>query len=126
MIKVLLLTGGISSEREISIQTGRTIYENLSKDDYDVIVVEILHNKNWYLKKEDKILDIDAFFRTEKIDVAFIAMHGKYGEDGTVQAILDHYDIPYVGSGVLASAIAMDKYRTKLLFKGIGLLLHLI
>lgn len=100
-IRVAILMGGISSEREVSLSTGRMIAENLDKGKY---IVQIYDTKVDLLK-----LASDA----KKIDVAFIALHGKYGEDGTIQGMLELFKVPYVGCGVLASALAMDKDMSK-------------
>lgn len=102
-MKIGVIMGGISSEREISLLTGREIVANLDKNKYDVIPVEI----NSTQELADKVKDLDF---------AFIALHGKFGEDGRVQAVLESMGIPYSGSGVLASAVCMDKNMSKKLF----------
>jgi D-alanine-D-alanine ligase len=108
-LTVALLSGGISSEREVSIKSGDQVYAALNKDKYRV---------NRYDPKTDLIrLVADAPF----IDVALIILHGPYGEDGTVQGLLDLLGIPYQGSGVLGSAIAMDKLVSKQLYEKSGI-----
>jgi D-alanine-D-alanine ligase len=108
-LTVALISGGISSEREVSIKSGDQVYAALNKDKYRV---------NRYDPKTDLIrLVADAPF----IDVALIILHGPYGEDGTVQGLLDLLDIPYQGSGVLGSAIAMDKLVSKQLYEKSGI-----
>ena len=87
--------GGISSEREVSLNTGREIANNLDKNKYEVVPIIID-------KKEDIIE------KTRDIDFAFIALHGKFGEDGIAQAVLETLDIPYSGCSPLASGICMD------------------
>ncbi len=104
---VAVLMGGISNEREISIKTGTAIYNALKRKGYNVKKIDI----------NEKNLKI---FTDINFDVAFIALHGKYGEDGIVQAILEFANIPYTGSGFTASAIAMDKIISKRLFKDIN------
>ncbi len=102
--KIGVLMGGISSEREISLRTGKTIEAALRKKGYRVVGIDV-----------DK--DIADRLRKEGIEVAFIALHGRYGEDGTIQGLLEIMGIPYTGSGVLASAIAINKVITKRLLE---------
>jgi D-alanine-D-alanine ligase len=108
-MKVGVIMGGISSEREISLNTGKEIVNNLSKEKYEVQSIII-----------DKKTDI--FDKVKELDFALLALHGKYGEDGTVQSILQTLDIPYSGCNVLSSALCMDKDMTKqvLLANGIN------
>ena len=104
-----LLSGGISSEREVSIRGGDQVYEALDKERYNIT-------------RYDPATDLERLVADAKdIDVAFIVLHGKYGEDGTVQGLLDLLDIPYQGSGVLGSALAMDKLLSKRLYQEAGL-----
>lgn len=103
-LKVGVLMGGVSSEREVSLKTGEAIYEALKSKGYNAVKIYV----------EKNIADI---FKKIKIDVAFIALHGKYGEDGCIQGLLELYNIPYTGSGVLASALAMNKIKSKELFR---------
>ena len=108
-INIALLSGGVSSEREISLKSGDQIYYALDNDKYNI---------TRYDPKTDLYrLVADA----PGIDVAFIAMHGRYGEDGTLQGLLDLLDIPYQGSGVLGSAIALDKVASKHLYERSGI-----
>ena len=108
-LKVALLSGGISSEREISIKSGNQVYEALDKAKYDVT-------------RYDPATDLGKLVAdASAIDVAFIVLHGPYGEDGTVQGLLDLLHIPYQGSGVLGSALAMDKSSSKRLYIEAGL-----
>ena len=100
-LKVGVIAGGISSEREISLKTGMEIYKSLLNSGYRAFFIDL---KDDFCKK------------LETIDVAFLALHGKYGEDGTVQGLLELLKIPYTGSGVLASALAMDKAFSKKVF----------
>jgi D-alanine-D-alanine ligase len=100
--KIAVLYGGWSSERDISLGSGKCVMQSLAKQGFKI-----------------KGIDVDRKFMTKLkgIDVAFIALHGKPGEDGTVQGILDFMDIPYTGSGVMGSAIGMDKVISKYLFR---------
>jgi len=108
-LKVALLSGGISSEREVSIKSGNHVYKALDKAKYDVT-------------RYDPATDLGKLVADASgIDVAFIVLHGPYGEDGTVQGLLDLLHIPYQGSGVLGSALAMDKWTSKRLYKEAGL-----
>lgn len=102
--RVGILMGGVSSEREVSLRTGEAIFEALRERGHDVVKLSV-----------DR--DIDRTLRQTPIDVAFIALHGTYGEDGSIQGLLEMMGIPYTGSGVLASALAMDKLKSKQLFQ---------
>ena len=108
-LTVALLAGGISSEREVSLQSGDQVYEALDKDKYQV-------------RRYDPKTDLGRLVKDASgIDVALIILHGPYGEDGTVQGLLDLLGIPYQGSGVLGSALAMNKAVTKKLYENAGL-----
>lgn len=100
--------GGPSSEREVSLSTGRACAAALRDAGYQVIEVDAGH-------------DLPARLTEIQPDVAFNALHGRWGEDGCVQGILEWLHIPYTHSGVLASALAMDKERTKAAFRAAGL-----
>ncbi len=106
--KVGVLYGGVSDEREVSLWSGQAVYDALIKVGVDAELIDVT----------DDFLQVIT--RTP-IDYAFIVLHGRGGEDGTVQAILDWLKIPYTGSGVQASAIAMDKVRTKQIWQACGL-----
>jgi len=101
-IKIGVICGGISSEREISLKTGGGIFDALNELGYDTEFIDF---------KGD---DVSVF---KNIDLAFLALHGKYGEDGTVQGVLELFKIPYTGSGILASSLAIDKVYSKKIFK---------
>jgi D-alanine-D-alanine ligase len=108
-LKVALLSGGISSEREVSIKSGDQVFEALDKVKYDVT-------------RYDPATDLGKLVTdASKIDMALIVLHGPYGEDGTVQGLLDLLHVPYQGSGVLGSALAMDKLSSKRLYREAGL-----
>lgn len=98
--KIAVLMGGLSAEREISLRTGRAVLAALQEGGYAAVGI-------------DAGRDLAARLAAEKAEVAFIALHGRFGEDGTVQGLLEMLGIPYTGSGVMASAIAMDKVTTK-------------
>lgn len=101
-LQVGVLMGGPSPEREVSLASGRRVVAALDPARYDVIPLEIPAAGAW--------------FPPSGLDVAFIAMHGPYGEDGTIQGMLEFAGVPYTGSGVLASALGMDKRRSRQLF----------
>ena len=103
-MKVGVIMGGISSEREISLNSGRSIVENINKDKYEVVSIIID-------KKEDIINKV------KDIDFALLALHGQFGEDGTVQSVLQTLGIPYSGCGPLSSGMCMDKDVTKSILK---------
>lgn len=102
MKKVIVVMGGLSSEREISILSGTSVVEALTKAGYEAIP---------YRLNED-LADFIVFLKAERPDVVFNALHGKYGEDGCVQGVLNMMGIPYTHSGVTASAVGMDKNMT--------------
>src|SRR2546428_1138021 len=163
-LRVAVLMGGPSPERDVSMSTGREIVAALDPLQYDVLPVEITKEGHW-LPRPDLLkltagtgdqgpgtrpklsaanpvprtsnpvprtsdpgsripdpvgsgpLAIDQAVARDQVDVVFIAMHGPYGEDGTVQGLLELLGVPYTGSGVLASALAMDKLRSRQLFE---------
>jgi D-alanine-D-alanine ligase len=102
--KIGVLCGGMSSEREVSLRTGEAIATALGARGHDARRIFV-----------DR--DLDLVLRQTPIDVAFIALHGTYGEDGCIQGLLECLGIPYTGSGVLASALAMDKAMSKRVFE---------
>jgi D-alanine-D-alanine ligase len=106
---IALIFGGISSERAVSLNSGKQVYDALDKDRYDILTYDP--------KTDIPRLVTDA----GKIDCALIILHGPYGEDGTVQGLLDLLDIPYQGAGVLGSAVAMNKLLSKHLYERAGL-----
>ena len=116
--RVGVLMGGYSSEREISLKSGRAIAEALRRQGCDVVAIDIT------VKDRQKILYL---LRANKIDIAFIALHGRMGEDGTIQSILEELGIVYAGSGVEASRLAIDKVIAQDLFqkKGINVAAHI-
>jgi D-alanine-D-alanine ligase len=101
-LKIGVIAGGISSEREVSLSTGKGIHEALLSLGYRAEFIDFTG---------------DIKVMLDRMDIAFLALHGKYGEDGTMQGLLELLKIPYTGSGVLASAIAMDKIYSKKIFE---------
>ena len=100
--------GGLSAEREVSLNSGNAILAALSERGYSTVAVDV-------------DLDVSERLKQEKVDIAFIALHGRYGEDGTIQGLLEMIRIPYTGSGVLASALGMDKIYSRKVFAQNGL-----
>ena len=96
--------GGLSSEREISLSTGNAVLEAIRIKGLNVLAMDVNHQ-------------IAEKLTAEKIDLAFIALHGTYGEDGAIQGVLEYLKIPYTGSGVLGSALAFNKATSKAIFK---------
>lgn len=105
---VAVLMGGISNEREVSLSSGRECAAALRRAGFEVTEVDVGY-------------DIAERLRAVKPDAAFNALHGRYGEDGTIQGLLEFLRIPYTHSGVLASALAMDKHQAKIMFKAAGI-----
>lgn len=106
--KVLVLYGGLSKEREVSIRSGKAVAASLRRSGFIV-------------KEFDFKGKIETVLESFSPDVVFIALHGKYGEDGTVQGALEIAGVPYTGSGVLASAVCMNKFITKKLFNSLDI-----
>jgi D-alanine-D-alanine ligase len=106
--RLAVLMGGRSGEREVSLRSGRNVLEALKRQGLQAVGLDVG-------------LDLGADLRHKKIDAAFVILHGKYGEDGTVQGLLEMMDIPYTGSGVLASALAMNKVFSKKIFSEQGI-----
>jgi len=98
--KIAVLMGGLSAERDISLKTGQAVLQALLENGCDAVAV-------------DAGRDLPAQLREIGTEVAFICLHGRYGEDGTVQGLLEMMQIPYTGSGVMSSSMAMDKVVTK-------------
>ncbi|OOM76645.1 D-alanine--D-alanine ligase [Clostridium puniceum] len=107
-MKIGVIMGGISSEREISLKSGKSIIDNIDKEKYEVVPIVID-------KREDIIT------KTKGIDFALLALHGQFGEDGTVQAVLQTLGIPYSGCGPLSSAMCMDKDVSKSILEAAGI-----
>ena len=105
---IAVLYGGDSSEREVSLKSGQAVANGLEQSGYSVILIDTLTFDLMQLKEMD-------------IDRAFIALHGRGGEDGCVQGALEYIGIPYTGSGVLGSALSMDKIRSKQVWQAQGL-----
>lgn len=120
-LNIIIICGGPSNERDVSLKTGEQVFKALPKK-YNSHLVEIKKNGRWLLRGSsnkqlasglnERGLLVSNPKRQSNIDVAFIAMHGKFGEDGKIQALLETAGISYTGSGVLASALGMNKRKT--------------
>jgi D-alanine-D-alanine ligase len=137
-IRVAVVMGGQSPEREVSLCSGLNIIDNIDRQKYDVLGVEIGKDGKWLahrkystirLKNDSMLISLErgkfesAVHHLDTInigascDIAFIALHGPYGEDGTIQGLFEIIGLPYTGSGVLASSISMNKLISKKIFK---------
>jgi D-alanine-D-alanine ligase len=106
--KIGVLMGGLSAEREVSLNSGAAVLAALVANGYRAVGIDVGR-------------DLGARLAEEGIEVAFIALHGRFGEDGSVQGLLEMMGIPYTGSGVLASALAINKVFSKVMFRSAGL-----
>jgi D-alanine-D-alanine ligase len=106
--KVAVLLGGRSAERDVSLASGAMVLQALKSSGVDAHAFD---------PEARSLPELIA----ERFERVFIALHGRFGEDGTVQGVLECLDLPYTGSGVLASALAMDKWRTKLVWQALGI-----
>ena len=143
---IVVLFGGNSSEHDVSCVSAQTVIKNIDIDTYDVILVGITKEGKWVFvdsidaiadgtwreskvgaaispdtTKKELLLFKDGTYESKKIDVVFPVLHGLNGEDGTVQGLLELAKIPYVGCGVLASAVSMDKVYTKAIVEKLGI-----
>ena len=125
MKKLGVIFGGMSTENKVSCVSGASVIRNLNKEKYEIFPIFIDENGNWFKVKmqADGEIKIDDKEQIENIveyikqmDVIFPVLHGFYGEDGTIQGLFELLKIPYVGCGVLASSIGMDKVYTKIIF----------
>src|SRR5580658_1857840 len=110
MTRVAVLHGGISTEREVSLSTGKQVASALREAGYDVVLIDVTDDLPGLLASLNP-----------RPDAVFNALHGRFGEDGVIQGVLDWMGIPYTHSGVRASAIAMDKEAAKAMFVAAGL-----
>jgi D-alanine-D-alanine ligase len=108
-LRLALIAGGKSSEREVSLKSGAQVYQALDKGKYDI-------------RRYDPLTDLERLVREAKdLDAALIIMHGRGGEDGSLQGLLNLLELPYQGSGVMASALAMNKELSKTIYQQAGL-----
>ena len=128
-IKLAVIFGGMSTENEVSIISGTSVIKNINKEKYEIFPIYIDKKGTWHKYPENQNLmnikeNISKFIKIEnvteyikKFDVVFPVLHGVYGEDGTIQGMLELLKIPYVGCNVLASSVGMDKAYTKVIFE---------
>lgn len=128
-----VIFGGMSTENEVSVVSASSILENLDKEKYNIYPIYISKDGNWWkydineqtkgfgvkVKIKEKIENITEYLK--KLDVVFPVLHGKYGEDGTIQGMLEMLKIPYVGCHVLSACLGMDKVYSKIIFEKAGL-----
>lgn len=123
-LKVLVLSGGISSEHEVSLCTGKMVTSSLDKTKYDVESAIIEKNGKWHFSFSKEILDIEdslKLIREKDFDIVFIALHGEFGEDGKMQALFDSIGQKYTGSKKEASKKGLDKALSNQVFEKSGL-----
>ncbi|MDA8124253.1 MAG: D-alanine--D-alanine ligase [Deltaproteobacteria bacterium] len=136
-LRVGVILGGMSSEREVSLNSGRNVFDNLDREAYDPKAIFMdarggLWIISWQLISQNTTTDITERLKEEarripyealkeEIDFAFISLHGKYGEDGCLQGLLELLRIPYTGPGVLASALGMDKHIQQRILQAAGI-----
>src|SRR5215813_99694 len=115
-IRVGVVFGGRSGEHEVSLRSAKSILSAIDRQKYDVVPITISHQGRW----DPVTLSADPL-ADRAVDVVFPILHGTYGEDGTVQGLFELASIPYVGAGVLGSAVGMDKDGMKRLLRDAGL-----
>lgn len=136
-LRVGIIMGGLSSEREVSLNSGRNVYDNLDPERYEGVPVFMdgegaLWIIPWQLVSQNTTVDVSDHLEKEarriayeslkeEIDFAFISLHGKYGDDGCIQGLLELLGLPYTGPGVLASALGMDKHMQQKILRAAGL-----
>ena len=136
-LRIGIIFGGMSSEKEVSLNSGRNVYDNLDTEFYQGIPIFMddqgrLWIITWQLISQNTTVDISERLEKEarrisyedirkEIDFAFISLHGKYGDDGCIQGLLELLGIPYTGPGILASALGMDKHMQQKILKDAGL-----
>ena len=118
MIKLGVIYGGISTEHDVSIMSAKSVIDNLDKEKYEVHEIYINKYGKWF-ENDEEIYNL--IWKLKELDVAFPVLHGLGGEDGTIQGMLEMLKVPYVGCGVLASSVGMDKVYTKIVFEKAGI-----
>lgn len=136
-LRVGVILGGMSSEREVSLNSGRNVFDNLDREAYDPRAIFMdgggrLWAIPWQLISQNTTIDITERLEREarripyedlrrEIDFAFVSLHGKFGEDGCLQGLLELLGLPYTGPGVLASALGMDKHMQQMILQAAGI-----
>lgn len=118
--KLGVIFGGMSTENEVSVLSAKSILSHLDTKKYEIFPIYIEKDGTWYeYEKKQEISNIIDYL--QKLDILFPVLHGLYGEDGTIQGLFELLKKPYVGCGVLASSVGMDKVYTKIIFERAGL-----
>lgn len=136
-LKIGVIFGGISSEHDVSKVSGSSVITNLDKEKYDILPIYIDKDGNWYTYDKNindiQILNIDSDIKEDvtpisdientlkSLDVVFPVLHGLGGEDGSIQGMFELFKVPYVGCGILASSVGMDKVYAKIIFEKAGI-----
>ena len=115
MIKIGVVYGGMSTEHDVSLISGKNVIENLDKSKYEIYEMKITKDGKWLDKRDREIKDVYKLLK--EMDTVFPVLHGLYGEDGTIQGMLELASVPYVGCKVLASSVCMDKVYTKIVLE---------
>ena len=118
MIKLGVIYGGISTEHDVSIMSAKSVIDNLDKEKYEIHEIYINEYGKWF-QNDEEIYNL--IWKLKELDVVFPVLHGLGGEDGTIQGMLEMLKVPYVGCGVLASSVGMDKVYTKIVFEKAGI-----
>ena len=132
-LKLGVIFGGMSTENEVSVVSANSVLKNLDRTKYEIFPIYIGKDGDWYsyiendkekkfgeeIQNQEKIQNVIEYLR--KLDILFPVLHGLYGEDGTIQGLFELLKKPYVGCGVLASSVGMDKVYTKIVFDRAGL-----
>ena len=122
MIKLGVIHGGISTEHDVSEMSAKSVIDNLNKEKYEIHEIYINQYGKWFEVKNGQKEEIyNLIWTLKELDVVFPVLHGLGGEDGTIQGMLEMLKVPYVGCGVLASSVGMDKVYTKIVFEKAGI-----
>lgn len=116
MIKLGVIFGGMSTENEVSVKSATSVMNNLDKKKYEVFPIYIDKNGDWFEYVNNTPID-NIINYLKNMDAIFPVLHGLYGEDGTIQGMLELIKVPYVGCGIIASSTGMDKTFTKIIFE---------
>ena len=118
MRKIGVIYGGISTEHDVSMMSAKSVIDNLDKEKYEIHEIYINKYGKWF-ENDEEIYNL--IWKLKELDVVFPVLHGLGGEDGTIQGMLEMLKVPYVGCGVLASSVGMDKVYTKMVFQKAGI-----
>jgi D-alanine-D-alanine ligase len=119
-IKIAVIFGGISTEYDVSVSSGKNVINNLDKNKYEITAVKIQRNGRWSINNHPGLNVKTALLELAGMDIAFIALHGIFGEDGKIQALLGKEGIPFTGSGPAAYAVTINKDISNKKIKSIG------